>query len=137
MVIIDTSVAYKLFSPSESHAEQALQLIHKHIQGTEIIFCPDLLLYELANAFITKTGVSLPQIQTNLDKLKKINIHFETITFPLLEKTITFAHTYHVTVYDASYAVLAQEKKCDLITADNKFAKQVNLPFVKTLDSLA
>ena len=45
------------------------------------------------------------------------------------------AKKHHVSVYDATYAVLAMENNCLLVTADSKFIEQMNLEFVMDLDT--
>ena len=47
--------------------------------------------------------------------------------------TVTLVRKYHISFYDAAYVALAKSLQCDLITADKKLVKAVNLPFVKLL----
>ncbi len=136
MVIVDTSVVFKWSDKGETLREAALIILDNHLKKIEKIIVPDLLFYEAANAWATKSGLTLRGISNNLDDLIDSNLTVENINFGLLQKIIYFSRKYKVSVYDATYAVLAKENKCDLITADNKFVKQVNLPFVKTLDSV-
>lgn len=134
MVVIDTSVAYKWFSAeSEEHLALALKLLEAHLRNIEAIIVPDIMVYELANAWATKTKLSFKQIKTFLEDLKEIEIKIEPITIGLISNAVEFSKSHHVSVYDASYAVLAKEKGCDLITADSKFIEMVKLPFVKNL----
>lgn len=133
MVVVDTSVAYKWFAPKEENHPQALKIYDSHAKGGEIVVVPDLLLYELVNAWVTKTAIPLKTAKRNLQDLKDAHIQFENITFDLIEKAIAFSKKHDVSVYDATYVVLAKEKGCNLVTADNKFADQVNLRFVKKL----
>lgn len=134
MVIVDTSIAYKWFSTADEELlPQALVLLKAHLDEKDTVIAPDLLLYELANAWATKTRLSTGQIKTFLKNLEAIRIKIEPITFAAAEKAIRFSQRYHVSVYDASYAVLAQEKKCDYFTADSKFVARINLPFIKHL----
>lgn len=133
MVVIDASVAFKWFSQDEPDFEKALQILQDHKHNTTKVLAPELLLYELANAWVTKTKMTIKQIKTNLKKLDEASIFFEYVSFMRAKKIATFAEKYKVSVCDASYAVLAREKKCHLVTADAKFVEQVNLPFVKKL----
>lgn len=90
----------------------------------------------MANTLVTKTAIPISIINRSLEKLDQLNF---VVIRPVVEELkiiAKFAKTYHVSVYDATYAVLAQEKNCDLITADSKFADRVNLPFVKHLTSV-
>lgn len=135
MVVIDTSVAYKWFSKEdEEFFSQAISLLKAHLRKKEIITAPDIIVYELANAWSTKTKLLVNQIKIFVEDLQDINIKIEPVSFELITKAIDFSKNYQVSVYDASYALLAQENKCDLFTADSKFVEQVNLPFIKHLN---
>lgn len=134
MVVIDTSVAFKWTDENEQFRNIALKILQAHIQNKVKITVPQLFYYELANAWATKTKLTIPIIERNLERLKKAGLEIEPPNFESIAKAIKFSKKYQVSVYDASYAVLAQTKKCDLITADTKFVDQVNLPFVKSLD---
>lgn len=130
MVVVDASVAYKWWDQKEELSEDAQIFLKNHINK---ILVPDLMLYELANAWSTKTKLAISDVKSNLEDLEKLNLQIEPITFKLLTKAVDFSKKYNVSVYDASYAVLARAKKCDLVTADTKFVNQVNLPYVKSL----
>lgn len=111
-----------------------IDTLEDHLHKKEIITVPNLIIYELANAWSTKTRLSVEKIKTFLEDLKEIDLGIEPLTFALISKAVDFSKKYHVSVYDASYAVLAREKKCDLFSADSKFVEQINLPFIKHLN---
>lgn len=134
MVVIDTSVAYKWFErDQEEYVQQALSLLSEHTQAKETLAAPHLIIYELANAWATKTHLPGKQIEVFLSDFEKIGLQLENVTLDDIRKAVALARERHVSVYDASFAVLAKEKKSILFTADTKFVKQVNLPFVKHL----
>lgn len=133
MVIVDTSVVFKWFGEIEEKREQAKAILKNHLEKRESIVVPDLLFYELTNAWATKSHLTNEDIQENLSYLKSINLNTESINFILLNKAAQLSKKFHVSVYDATYAVLAEEKNCHLITADVKFSNKLNLPFVKIL----
>lgn len=133
MVIIDTSVGFKWFDALEKYRDEAMELLEKHLVGEQNILVPDLFLYEITNAWSTKSVLTIEAVHQNLAKLEEYRLRVESVTFPMLQHASEFSKSHHVSVYDASYAVLAQEKECDLITADVKFIRQVNLPCVKLL----
>lgn len=137
MVIIDTSVAYKFFDPEEDGYDLALNILQDHLSGNQTIIIPDLLLYELANAWATKTKAESGKINDNLSDFKEYKFKVEQVSFDLITNAIELSRRYKISVYDACYAVLAKKKKCDLITADDKFADKVDLPFVKKLKDYA
>ncbi len=130
MIILDASVINKIFLPIEEGRNKAKQIIERHINKLEQVIVPDLLYYEIANTLVTKTQVPVSTVLKALKRLYSFN--FE-VFHPLekdMRKISKFAKKYKISVYDASYAVLAQEKRCNLVTADQKFVKLVNLPNV-------
>jgi len=134
VVVVDTSVVYKWFSPeNEELLPQALSILENHLHNKETLIALDLTIYELANAWATKTKLDFSQIKIFLRDLAETRIKIEPITFELIGKAVDFSKKYNVSVYDASYAVLAMEKECVLFTADSKFVERVGLPFIKHL----
>ena len=133
MVVIDASVISKLFLPLEENRQEAKEILRKHLQEQEEIYVPDLVFYEVANTLATKTAVPLAKVLKDLNKLDKFNFNVEHSSIEAIGKAANIAKDNHVSVYDAIYAVLAQDKGCILITADAKFADQIKLPFVKKL----
>lgn len=131
MVVVDASVIYKWFDKSEENRDLAIQILEDHLSGENKIIILDLTLYELSNAWSTKSKLPLPKIKINLWDLQKYNLEIESVTFDLLNKTMEMAKEYGISVYDASYIVLAKEQKCNLITADEKLVSRVNLLYVK------
>jgi len=127
MVIIDASVANKFFLPNEGGREKALAILKKHIQKTDTIVVPNLLFYEVANTLATKTKIPQKQVIISLAKLDRLNLNILNPTIENIKKAAIFAKERSVSVYDAIYAVVAAEKKCKLITADNKFITRANL----------
>lgn len=131
--IIDSSVVFKWFSKEETDRNLALKLLDNHISKKIQLMVPDLIFYETANAWATKSALSAVEVEVNLSKLEEASLVIEQIDFKFIKQAAMFSKKYNVSVYDAIYAVMAEEKKCDLITADDKFANKVNLPFVKKL----
>ena len=133
MIIIDSSIIFKWFDTSEEFYLQARVLLRQHLSKNYEILIPALLLYEITNAWATKTNLDEKDIKDNLDRLEKYSLKIISTNFEQLKKAAKFSKKYQVSVYDAIFTVIAEEKKCDLITADDKFANKVNLPFVKKL----
>lgn len=133
MVVLDTSVIFKWFSTNEDNEDKALSLLSAHQDQKNIILVPNLLLYELANAWATKASLPLASIKTFLKDLQDANLKIETVNFKLLEKAAIIAKKYKTSLYDAVYIALAKQKKCQLITADEKLVEKVKLPFIKPL----
>lgn len=134
MIVIDSSVVFKWFDETEVGSEQALQILRSHLSKSNNIVVPDLILYELANAWSTKSVLKFEEIIDNLGLLKKYSLKIIYIDFNFLKEAVLMSTKYSVSVYDAIYAVLAKDKRCSLVTADEKFVKKINLPFIKLLE---
>lgn len=135
MIVVDASVANKLFLPNEEGYKKATTLFQNHVEKAEEICVLDLLFYEVANTLTTKTAIPLTYVVKSLTKLYALQLHVFPTSEESMKEASKLAKEAHVSVYDASYVILAQEKNCNLITADKKFAAQVDLPFIKYLGS--
>lgn len=132
MVVVDTSIVYKWIREEDTR-HLSLEILHRYLSGKEEIIVPDILLYELTNALAFKTELSIEDIEDAWNLFSSFDVPVFTPTHSFIQQCLKFAKKYKVTVYDASYAVLANEKKCNLITADEKFVETVRLDFVKKL----
>lgn len=132
MVVVDTSIVFKWLQ-EEDNRHLSLKILEDFLDGNQEILAPDILLYELANILSFKKELEIVEAieAWNLFVDFKIKIYIPNTDF--LAKCLEFAKKYNISVYDASFTVLAQENKCNFITADQKFVEQVNLPFVKCL----
>lgn len=134
MIIVDASVIYKwLIDEDEPATAISRSILDAFLNKKLNVIVPDILLYELGNIFSFKTKLEESDIRLIWEKFTLFHLPVYTPNAEFIKRSIDFSKKYKVSVYDASYAVLAMEKKCDLITADEKFVKQVHLDFVKTL----
>lgn len=133
MIVIDASVIFKWFDTNEEFHLQAKTYLKQHLLTQNRIIIPELLLFEISNAWATKTRLSEEDIKDNLTRLERYSLQVVSINFELLEQAVRFSKKYQVSVYDAVYAAIAEDKKCDLVTADDKFVDKVNMPFIKRL----
>lgn len=133
MIVIDASVAVKLINKNEEHREYAQNLYQKHLEGKEKIVVPELLFIEVANYLATKTNTTRNDIKEGIFLLEKSSFIIGTIQFSMLLEATFLAKECKTTVYDMLYVVVAKMKNTILITADEKFIKRVNLPYVKSL----
>lgn len=134
MIIVDASVIYKwLIDEDEPATTISRSILDAFLNKKLNIVVPDILLYELGNIFSFKTKLEESDIRLVWEKFILFHLPGYTPNAEFIKRTIDFSKKYRVSVYDASYAVLAMGKKCNLITADEKFVKQVNLDFIKSL----
>ena len=135
MIIVDASIVYKWIVDEEPLAvtTQARTLLRNLAQDGEEIIAPNILMYEIGNVFAYKAHLEIDDIKKAWQEFSLLPILFEDTNLEFIGSCIEFSKKHIVSVYDAAYAVLAKEKRCDLITADAKFVRQVNLPYVKLL----
>lgn len=121
-IVVDTSVLVKWFKRRDeellSEARDLLAQIEK--QGVEV-HVPALLLYELGNILLLKTGLGLAGLDEALDSLEELPCVVAPPAFPLLRRAAQLGRRFRLSFYDASFLALAVELDCPLITADREF----------------
>ena len=136
MIVLDASIILKMiFEEQDTHL--ALQLRENHVTGKEKIAAPELIFYEIANVLATKTPLSIKSTSSALNEI--FNLEIETFTLGMEEflSSISFSHKYKISVYDASYMILADRLNCDFITADVILFKKIkDLKFIRLLEDV-
>lgn len=133
MIVIDASVANKLFLPHEHDHHLASEILRNHILQIREILVPEFLFYEVANTLATKSVVSLWKLTNAITRLYQIDLHIYHPIERDLKNAARMAKKYHTSVYDMLYAVVAKKYKSQLITADERFVEATKFHFVKLL----
>lgn len=136
MIIVDTSVAIKWLNKEEKDSELAYSLYKKHIAGIEKIVVLPLLFIEAANTLATKSNSAREDIKNGLTFLFEADFTLHNVVLEELVDAGVLAKKYHTSVYDMLYAVIAKNKKCILVTADEKFIEKTKFKHVKLLREL-
>ena len=110
--------------------DKANEYLIQQAQGLVDIYAPSLLDYELHNTLARLTNKRPPQLLTFI---KNLDIRIIPLSDEIITETYHLFDSYSISFYDATYVALAKSLDCDLITADKKLVKAVNLPFVKLL----
>lgn len=132
-LVIDTSVIIKWFLKEED-SEKALTYLQSYKEGLSSIVIPQLLFYELGNAFISRK-VTSNHADKAIEALKRLNLEVVNIEFLFFKKIFRNAQRLSLTFYDSAYVALAQERGCSFITADKKLYQKVSkkIPQIKLL----
>lgn len=135
LIIIDSSVAVKWFFLEDTESTKKARTILEDFKKDSNVqlWYPDIILFEFSNVLCYKRNLTDEQSQEIWQSFCSLPANIYTPTSEFISKTLEFARKYQVTVYDASYAVLAKEKKGIFITADKIFVNQVKESFVKLL----
>lgn len=136
MIVVDTSVAIKWLNKEEKDSELAYLLYKKHIAGVEAIVIPPLLFIEAANTLATKSNSTKEDVKTGLTFLFEADFSLHNVVLEELVDAGVLAQKYHTSVYDMLYAVVAKNKRCILVTADENFVKKTKFKHVKSLREL-
>ena len=135
-VVLDTSVLIKWFRQEEVLAERALVLRDTYLEGLVIISIPWLAVYELANVLRYKSDLTTVQVQEAVQSLLEMELEWVSPSSEAMRRTIEIARGYEITFYDATFVVLAETLKMAFITADERLARRLALPFVHFLGEL-
>lgn len=134
MIIVDTSVVYKWFVDEDEQTTRPARVLRdRYIHGEESVTAPDILLYEIANIIANKARLSEIRLQRAWKSFLELEISVVLPTMTFVGDCLKLSRKYHISVYDAAYIVLAQQKHCLCMTADEKLVKRVNLPFVRSI----
>lgn len=136
MIVVDTSIVIKWIFRNEDNWTDAISLYEKHLKGIEEIVVPQLLFYEVANVLATKSKIPSKTIASDLNFLYEANLRLHQENRNELIKASFLAKRYKTSAYDMLYAVIAKNKECILVTADEKFIEKTKFRHVKLLREL-
>ena len=133
MIVLDASVVLRWFL-SEDDTPQAIKFLESHVSGDDQIAVPELLYYEVANALATKTALLEKDVRAALRNLLELDLASYSLGIDEYIGAAQLAMSSNITVYDASYPVLARSLHIDFVTADMRLVNILNdFEFVKAL----
>ena len=134
MIVLDSSVALKWIFADEDGADHAKRVRDEHISGINEIAVPTLFFYEIANVLATKVKLSAEEALAAFELMSAFEFDVHDLDYSEYIEAMNLAMKLKVSVYDASYHVLASRLGCHFLTADRKFAEKVkSLGVVKLL----
>lgn len=119
--VVDASVIAKWVLPGEPFEEKALRLKDDHVSGSIEVFAPSIVVHEVANALWRATGlkrISEADAGEALEALNDMRIGLYELTWERAAQALSIACDLDLTIYDASYVLLANELRIPLVTAD-------------------
>jgi predicted nucleic acid-binding protein len=137
--VLDASVALK-WVLAEADSAKAIRLRDEYCNGVHHLLAPDIFLSEIAN------GLASAERQGRI-KAGEAAVFLRDIvrvapaphpTPPLLLRAIALAIANRRAVYDCIYLALADAEGCELVTADDLFARSLrpSYPFIVSLTAL-
>jgi predicted nucleic acid-binding protein len=137
--VLDSSVALKWVLP-EADSAKAIRLRDEYGNGVHELLAPDLFPSEIANGLASaerqqriRTGESAIFLNDVLSAASALHL-----SSPLLIRAMEMAITTKRAVYDCIYLALAESEGCELVTADDQFARglRTSYPFIISLVAL-
>ena len=134
--VLDSSVIIKWFS-NEEETQIALKLRENYVKGNLSITCPDLVIYETANALRFNKHLKENDVKNSVNSLLLMGINIIVPTKNVIECAISIAFQYNITLYDSYFVALAQELNFKYVTADEKLYDKIKkLGFVRLLKNI-
>jgi predicted nucleic acid-binding protein len=135
--VLDSSVGLKTLLP-EVDSPKAIALCKAFRRGVHELLAPDIFPVEAAHALAKaerKGLLAAGEASILLDDLPVPELHS---SLALLPRALDIASRARVGVYDCLYVSLAEQERCELVTADRKLINALRkyAPFVVDLASL-
>ena len=127
--VLDASVVFKwYYKKNETHLYCA-DILYNFLNSQQyILFAPQLLIYEILNAFRLKEEIKSETIDLIISELYDAIIIIETGKV-ILRSAFLHARTLNISYYDGIYIALSEKFDAPLITADKKlYQSGKNLP---------
>lgn len=122
--VLDTSVIVKWFS--EEKGSEKARTILQQLQDQKVeILLPELVKYELANAFLKGKKLTGREAGVALETFYSLPLLFIAETPESAKLAYILAVKLDISYYDACFLALAKTKKATLITANPKHQKKI------------
>jgi len=137
--VIDSSVAFKWVVP-EHDTDKALLLRNDFRNAVVELLAPDVFPVELAHALTRaerQGRIVVSEAATFwIDVMRTAPLFCRSIS--LTPRAIEISSQMRIGVYDCLYVALAEQEKCEFVTADDKLVKKLQpaFPFIVPLSSL-
>lgn len=124
-VVPDTSVVIKWFRQGENLADQALALRSGYLDGRILLSVPTLLAYELTNVLRYKEDLATSQVADAVQSLFDMGLAWVSPSAATMRRAAVIARESDVTVYDATFAALAESLQAAFVTADERLVRRL------------
>jgi len=125
-LVVDASVAVKWLL-REDHRPIALLLQDRYVSGEVVLLAPLLLLLEVGNVLAKRVrrGELQPAVAQSCFAELLADAPVLVESGEIAESAFRLALAHQQPIYDCLYLALALDRRCDLITADEKFYRSL------------
>jgi predicted nucleic acid-binding protein len=136
-MVLDTSVVIKWFRQGENLATPALALRTGYLDGRIQFSVPTLLAYELTNVLRYKEDLATGQVEEAVQSLFDMGLAWISPSAATMRRAAVIARESDATVYDTTFAALAESLQATFVTADERLVHHLTAwPFVRFLGDL-
>jgi predicted nucleic acid-binding protein len=136
-LVLDTSVMLKWIRQKEVLSDRALSILHTYLEGRNRLIAPTLLAYEVANVLRYKSELTTAHVEMALQSLFDLGLEWASASSAMTRRAVNIAYTYDITVYDATFAAVAESAAAIFVTADARLVQRLKgLPYVVFLGNL-
>jgi predicted nucleic acid-binding protein len=125
MKVVDASVVLEWVLGQDAR-EGSHRLLENHLTGQDPLVAPELLSYEVANVVVTGARLAGDLAADAFGLYEGLEIETYSLGHAECRSALGLAAERGITVYDASYAALAQALRCPLVTADRRLARSLH-----------
>jgi predicted nucleic acid-binding protein len=120
-IVVDSSVLIKWFKTRDEDLLAEARALLDEVETRPLdVHVPALLLYEIGNILLLKSGMKPAALDEALRSLEALPFSVAPPATPLLRRAARLGRQLDLTFYDASFLALAIELDCPLITADRR-----------------
>lgn len=130
--VVDANIVAKWVLPGEPYQEHAVKLKEDFVSGLVELCAPNFIVGEVANTLwkaVKLERISEQDAEEALEALGDMKIELYESNWTQASRELDIACKLNLTVYDASYLLLASKTKTNLITADEKLYKKAKQHF--------
>jgi len=124
-LVPDTSVVLKWVRQEEILADRALGLLQGYLDGQSQISVPALLGYEFGDILRYKADLPTAQVETAIQALFDLELEWIAQSPTMIRRAVVIAREHDTSVYDATFAALAEGIGATFVTADERLARQL------------
>ena len=120
--VVDASIVAKWVLRGEPYLVNSVKLKDDYTSGRVELSSLSLVVEEVANAFcraVKQGRMAESDAKEALEALDDLGVELHDVSWSLVARVLSVACELGLTIYDASYVVLAEEMKATLVTADD------------------
>ena len=124
-IVPDTSVVIKWYRQGEILAAQALAVRTAHLDNHIRLSVPTLLAYELTNVLRYKDDLTTFQVEEAVQSLFDMGLEWVPPSASMMRRAAAIARESSATVYDATFAAMAESLQAIFVTADERLVRRL------------